>query len=116
MNVHVLVDEIDEDGWSPLIHACVLGKQQAVLILIGEFNHVNTCFDQNTSTENGAELDLKDNDGCTALMHAARESQPECCKTLIEKGAMLDAKDANLWTPFLWACYIGTLVTNVLSK
>jgi len=92
LNVHVLVDEVDEDGWSPLIHACVLGKHQAVLILI----------------ESGAEIDLKDNDGCTALIHAARERKPECCKVLIEKGATLDTKDANLWTPFLWACYIGS--------
>ena len=35
LNVHVLVDEVDEDGWSALIHACVLGKHQAALILIG---------------------------------------------------------------------------------
>ena len=60
--------------------------------------------------ENGAELDLKDNDGCTALVHAARESKPGCCKVLIEKGATVDAKDANLWTPFLWACYVGKLM------
>eukprot|EP00092_Neocalanus_flemingeri_P001634 GFUD01001744.1.p1 GENE.GFUD01001744.1~~GFUD01001744.1.p1 ORF type:complete len:1748 (+),score=397.63 GFUD01001744.1:305-5548(+) len=91
LNVHVQVDERDEDGWSALIHAGVLGKDQAVLILI----------------ESGAELDLKDNDGCTALVHAARESKPECCKVLIEKGATVDAKDSNLWTPFLWASYVG---------
>ena len=36
LNVHVVVDEVDDDGWSPLIHACVLGKQHAVLVLIGK--------------------------------------------------------------------------------
>ena len=54
-------------------------------------------------------MDLKDNEGCTALIHAAREKNVECCKVLIEKGATVDAKDSSLWTPFLWACYIGEL-------
>ena len=45
LNVHVQVDEVDEEGWSPLIHACVLGKAQAALTLI----------------DNGAQLDLKVN-------------------------------------------------------
>ena len=34
LNVHVQVNEVDEEGWSPLIHACVLGKVQAALVLI----------------------------------------------------------------------------------
>ena len=51
------IDEVDDEGWSALIHASVLGKFQSALILI----------------ENGAELDLKDDEGCTALHHAARQ-------------------------------------------
>ena len=34
LNVHVQVNEVDEEGWSPLIHACVLGRVQAALVLI----------------------------------------------------------------------------------
>ena len=83
LNVNVQIDEVDEDGWSPLIHACVLGKIQGALTLI----------------ENGAELDLKDQEGCTALHHASRESQLDCCRLLIEKGATVEAKDSNSWTP-----------------
>ena len=45
LNVHVQIDEVDEEGWSPLIHACVLGKVQGALTLI----------------DNGAQLDLKVN-------------------------------------------------------
>ena len=49
LNVHVQIDEVDEEGWSPLIHACVLGKVQGALTLI----------------DNGAQLDLKVNQtGC----------------------------------------------------
>ena len=45
LNVHVQVNEVDEEGWSPLIHACVLGKTQAALTLL----------------DNGAQIDLKVN-------------------------------------------------------
>ena len=45
LNVHVQIDEVDDEGWSPLIHACVLGKVQGALTLI----------------DNGAQLDLKVN-------------------------------------------------------
>ena len=45
LNVNVQIDESDEQGWSPLIHACVLGKVQGALTLI----------------DNGAQLDLKVN-------------------------------------------------------
>ena len=33
LNVHVVVDEVDDDGWSSLIHASVLGKHEAALVL-----------------------------------------------------------------------------------
>ena len=45
LNVHVQIEEVDDEGWSPLIHACVLGKVQGALTLI----------------DNGAQLDLKVN-------------------------------------------------------
>ena len=94
LNSNVSIDETDEDGWSSLIHACVLGKTQAALTLI----------------ESGAELDLKDAEGCTALHHSAREAQTDCVRLLVEKGACVAAKDSK-WsqTPFLWACYIGNV-------
>ena len=36
LNSNVQVDEADEDGWTPLIHAVVLGKALAANTLIGE--------------------------------------------------------------------------------
>ena len=93
LNVHVQIDEVDEEGWSPLIHACVLGKTQAALTLL----------------DNGAQIDLKVNqidflnqlitiplrqdcEGCSALHHAARERRTDCVRLLVERGASLEVK------------------------
>ena len=51
---------------------------------------------------------LQDSEGCTALHHSARESRPDCCRLLVEKGASLEERDTNSWTAFLWACYVGS--------
>ena len=93
VNVNVQIDETDDDGWSSLIHACVLGKTEAALTIL----------------DNAADIDLTDNEGCSALHHAARESKHECCKLLIERGAKIDVKDSSGWTPFLWSCYVGNV-------
>ena len=37
--------------------------------------------------ENGADLELKDDIGCTALMHAAMEGRASVVKLLVEAGA-----------------------------
>ena len=45
----------------------------------------------------------------TVIKHFVREAKYDCCKLLIEKGATVEVKDTNSWTPFLWSCYIGNV-------
>ena len=55
--------------------------------------------------ENGnANMDIKDNDGQTALMLAStRQASVEVAKLLIAKGADLDITDNNGMTALMWA-------------
>ena len=78
------IDEVDDEGWSGLIHACVLGKFQSALILI----------------ENGAELDLKDDEGCTALHHAARQFDYYSVSEIQYSEISLDGKSVSSWIFF----------------
>jgi len=45
--------------------------------------------------------------GTTALHAAARGGHLELARQLIERGARLDARDANGWTPLHWAAWKG---------
>jgi ankyrin repeat protein len=47
----------------------------------------------NLLAENGAKLDLKSNDGTSALIFAAQNGNREIVKLLLEKGASPDLKD-----------------------
>ena len=37
--------------------------------------------------DHGADLEVRDGEGCTALHHAAREARPDCCQLLLDRGA-----------------------------
>jgi len=89
LNKHVQIDEADEEGWTALTHAIVLGKLEAVSVLI----------------QNGADLRQEDGEGCGPLHHAAREGHVDVASKLIELGSKVDGRDGGLWTPLLWACY-----------
>jgi len=89
LNKHVQIDEADEEGWTALTHAIVLGKLEAVSVLI----------------QNGADLRQEDGEGCGPLHHAAREGHTEVASKLLELGSAVDGRDGGLWTPLLWACY-----------
>ena len=51
----VTIDDTDEHGMTPLMHAAVLGNERAAYVLIGK----------------GADLDKRDHNNMTAAMHAA---------------------------------------------
>jgi hypothetical protein len=53
--------------------------------------------------ENGADVNTKDNDGWTPLMHAAEKGHKEVVELLIEKGADVNTKDNDGWTPLMYA-------------
>ena len=46
-----------------------------------------------------------EDDGETCLMNAAGNCHLDICRLLINKGAQLEAKDSDGWTPLFWAGY-----------
>jgi ankyrin repeat protein len=68
----------DADGMTPLMHACANDHYAVAGLFIGK----------------GAEtLDMQDNSGKTALMHAAAAGANKIVKTLIKAGASIDTVD-----------------------
>jgi len=53
--------------------------------------------------EHGVDVNLKDNDGMTALMWAAREGHIDTVAMLIDKGSDVNAKDNKGFTALTWA-------------
>jgi uncharacterized protein len=81
---HNINDQID--GWSPLMVAALTYLETEV----------------NTLIEAGAYLDLQDNDGRTALMHAIRTSFPNSAiKLLINAGCKIDLQDKYGFTALM---------------
>lgn len=55
----------------------------------------------------GADKDLKNDDGFTALMKTCQKGHSECAKLLLDKGARHDIKNASGWTALLNAAEKG---------
>ena len=53
--------------------------------------------------ENGANIEIKDNNGMTPLSNACRGGYLDVVKFLIENGANIETKDVNGMTPLLKA-------------
>lgn len=68
----------------------------------------------------GADVDVKDNDGVTALMNAAESGSLECVQALLNKGADPGAMSTTAFTPLIVAAAGGHLevvkVTNLTGK
>ncbi len=58
---------------------------------------------------NGADLKVRDADGCTALHHAALSVDPGVAVMLIDAGADIDALDQDGFTPLARACSVGNI-------
>lgn len=92
-----------------LVDAARDGQAGAIAAALGKGAHVNCQLPQPLSTplmaasargylpvleqlcSAGAELELRDSDGWTALHHAAREGHAEIIRTLAQRGAQLDS-------------------------
>lgn len=70
------LEEIDDDGYTPLALACMKGSTTAMVEML-----VNC----------GAALESKDYDGSTPLLISARYGRPETIQLLLSKGADKDA-------------------------
>lgn len=60
--------------------------------------------------EAGVDVNIKGDDGYTALIRATRRGNIDCMKILLENGADINMKDiANSWTPLHFAAYKNNL-------
>ena len=77
--------------WSPLERATHYGYTNIVKLLL----------------EHGANINLQDNDGETALMVASVRAQVNIAKMLLERGAQVDLQNKNGWCALMWPCREG---------
>lgn len=73
------VNSKDKNGRTALHYAAMLGKLDALTILI----------------EKGADIETQDNDGNTALYLAVMLGKLDAAKTLVEKGALIEIRDKD---------------------
>lgn len=55
----------------------------------------------------GADVDIKDNDGWTALMWSAYQGHSDTARLLLDAGADVDIQDNNGWTALIYAAALG---------
>ena len=97
VNVNCLV-KIDGSEWSPLLMATDKGRTDVVQLLL----------------ERGAQVDLQDNDGLTALIWANVRGHTEIVNVLLERGAQVDLQNNVGWTALMMAS--GTEIVEVLLE
>ncbi|KKK72061.1 hypothetical protein LCGC14_2907670 [marine sediment metagenome] len=67
--------------------------------------------------ETGADVNVQNKWGETALMWASYEGHPEVVELLIERGANINAMDSNGYTALMWALKKGqTEAINLLKE
>lgn len=119
------VDAMDKEGTTPLSRAIQNSDTEVVKLLLEEDANVD-CKDAKGRTplwwaafhgrdgnwdvllrlliSRAVDLDARDEDmGRTALSFAAAYGRTDVARLLIEKGADVNAKDAEGWTPLKWA-------------
>ncbi|XP_031846094.1 ankyrin repeat and MYND domain-containing protein 2 [Nomia melanderi] len=88
----VKMDFVDENGISPLQHACYKGRKEIVQILLDQGADVNAC---------------QHNNAYTALHFAALSGNAELCHLLMSYGAKLTATNNVGRTPAQMAAFVG---------
>ncbi len=130
-----VVNKKGANGWSALMVAAAKGHAEVVQILLDHSADVNTqdvygwtplmraVWERRVEVvsrllSHGAiELDHKDEQGATALHHAAAAGDSQIVKMLLEKGAASEAKDFNGKTPFDRALAMGyTEIVDALKE
>ncbi|XP_076625194.1 ankyrin repeat and MYND domain-containing protein 2 [Colletes latitarsis] len=88
----VKMDFVDENGMSPLQHACYKGNKEIVQMLLDQGADVNACQHENAYT---------------ALHLAALSGNAELCYLLMSYGARLTATNSVGRTPAQMAAFVG---------
>ena len=98
-----IVDILDGEARTPLIHAVAAGKVELLSWLI----------------EHGADIKHQDRNGWSALHFAVQEKQIDCVNFLLKNGATIDPRDTYgntpLWRAAFDPCRIYDLVRILIS-
>ena len=87
-NAQVDLQDLDNEGWSALMHASWNGHCEEVRLLL-------------------AQVDLKNEKGHSGLVHASRKGHSEMVKILLEKGAQVDLQDGKGHFALMYASQNG---------
>jgi len=130
-----IVNQKGANGWSALMVAAAKGHAEVVQILLDHGAGVNTqdvygwtplmrsVWEQRSEvvrsllSHDAIDLDRKDEQGATALHHAAARGNPETVKQLLKYGATSEAKDFGGMTPIDRALAMGhTVVVKLIQE
>jgi len=90
-NMKTTVNAVDENGFTPLMYASIIGDLSITELLI----------------ENGADVNAQNQSGATALMLAAKYNHMKMCKKLVNAGANAKLRTTNRQTAFSIASQYG---------
>jgi serine/threonine-protein phosphatase 6 regulatory ankyrin repeat subunit B len=123
------LEERCEQGWTALRYAASRGHEEVVAVLLKSGAQANSRTQDGTTPlmvacetrdadvaklliqhTGGQGLEERDEQGATALHHAARRGHQDIVILLLSEGALADSKDHGGKTPFATACEVGHIV------
>lgn len=90
-NMKMTVNAVDENGFTPLMYASIIGDVTISEMLI----------------DSGADVNAQNQSGATALMLAAKYNHLKLCKKLVKSGANAKLSTTNRQTAFTIAAQYG---------
>ena len=81
-DISININEVNKSGKTPLVTAITCGDEEMLHRVL----------------QNGADLEIRGNDGMSPLMHAVSRGQEKIVDVLLSRGAQVDAPTAE-WTP-----------------
>lgn len=95
-----MIDAVDKDGWTALMHSCAKGNYDATMILM----------------ESGADPEIVDRDGTTPLMLAARYNYDNIVKELLDQSCEVNRIDRKGWSALMKASSYAVESAEALIK